>query len=437
MMSVRLPIRLVAGCALLALTSATLVACGADKSADSSGEPVKITWLHRLPDKKGAKTVNELVEEFNQSHPNIQVTAETMQGSAAESYAKINSIVAAGKDVPCLAQLGSERVPDMVSSLQDVAEYTKQYASDYVPALYEKSKILDQVYGVPQGASPVVFYYRKDLFEQYGLQVPKTWSEYQQVAQQVREKSNQSAYLGAFLTDEYMWQSALSSSEGADWYQYDQDKQAWKVSIVSEQSTKVAEYWQQLVDQNLVTPIARWGQDFNKYLADGTIISTIGGAWEAPLIADSAPETTGNWAVAQIPHFEASTSTVGQNGGSVLAVLKGCDYPKESVEFAHWFTTNNEGLTGLGLLPPTQVSSLETPEQFKTFFGGQAIYDEFIAANQNAPQIHWAPQIAEMIRVFGDGLAKVGNGGTIAQAYQDAQDTALKSLTDAGAKVFS
>lgn len=419
--------------------AATLMfsACGGSDSPDagSEGKEVEFTWLHRLPDKEGAKTVNELVEEFNESHPGITVKPETMQGSATESYAQINAMVEAGSDVACVTQIGFERVPDMIPSMMDVAEYTEQYAEDYIPAFYDKAKISDSVYGLPQGASPILFFYRQDKFDELGLTVPETWEQYQEQAKLVQEKTSGEAYLGTFLTDEQMWLSALTSSVGAKWFGYDSDSQEWEVNIDSAESQKVADFWQGMVDEDQVVPLQRWGQDFNKFLSDGTLLSTIGGAWEAPLIADASPDGTGKWAVAQIPQFTDGEHSVGQNGGTIAAILKGCEHPAEAVEFANWFTTNVDGLTGLGLLPAAQVDSIDTPENLKEYFSGQDIYDEFVVANQNAPTITWAPQVSETFRIMGDTQTRVGSGATVEEVFQAAQSAAVDSLTAVGLTV--
>lgn len=431
--------RLIAS-SLAACLAISLTACGGNKQSSPTktlkeGEVAEFTWLHRLPDKKGAKTVKELVAEFNASHPNIKVNPETMQGSAAESYAKINSIVQTGKDVPCVTQIGNERVPDMMGSMMNVAEYTEKYKKDFIPFLYAKAQVGNQVFGFPQGASPILFFYRQDLFKEYGIEVPKTWDEYQKIAKVVKEKSGGKSYLGAFLQDEPMWINALSTSEGADWFDFNSEKQTWKVNIDSPETQKVAQYWQGIVDANLVKPLTRWGQDFNKFLSDGTIISTIGGAWEAPLIADAAPGTSGKWAVAQIPHFSADGKTVGQNGGTIAAILKGCKYPEQAVEFAHWWATNVDGLTGLGLLPAANADKISTPELLKTFYSGQDIYDEFVKANNNAAEVHWAPQVGETFRIIGDKQATVGTTGKVADVFKAGQESAIKSLEAVGVKV--
>lgn len=431
---------------LLAITATTAVAlgmtaCGSANEENTStantsdGDIAEITFLHRIMDKDNAKTVNELVEEFNAEHPGIKVTAETMQGSASESYAKINSIVQGGKDVPCIAELGSERVPDMLGVLMDVTEYAEKYEDSFIPAFFEKAKVGDTVYGLPHDASPLVMFYRKDILEEYGISVPVTWDEFEDAAHVIRDKSDGNSYISSFITDDQLWLSSLTSSEGADWFGYDAENQAWSVMIDSPETRKVADYWQGLLDNDLVLLTQRWGQDFPSFLADGTIAAHLGGSWEAAHILKAAPELKDKWAVAQIPHFDSTNTSIGQNGGTTNGILQGCEYPEESVEFLHWWASNVEGLTGLGLFPVVRVDTIETPEQYKDYFDGQEIYEEFITANNNAATTHWAPQVSEILRVIGDEEGNLEDGANLRDVFEKGQQAAGEILTSVGLTV--
>lgn len=434
-----------AGAAVLSLA---LVGCssGGDKatedgeaaatdSTDTSTEDAEFVFLHRMPNREGAKTVDELIEEFNDSHPGITVVGETMQGSAPESYPKIRSIVEAGQDVPCVAQLGSERLPDMLDTLEDVTEYVTLYQDNFLPAFYDKGRVGDSWYGLPMGASPIVLYYRADLFEEYGLELPTTWDEYMEQAAVVKELAGDGVYMGSFLTDEPMWLSALTTSEGADWFGFDPADQAWSVDIESPDTSKVAALWQELIDDGDVIATPRWGDDYVRFLSDGTLVTHIGAPWESTMFMNEVPDAAGMWKVAQIPHIDASGTLVGQNGGSVAAVLKGCEYPAQATEFINWWSTNVEGLTGLGLLPASKVESIPTPEDLKEYFSGQDIYEEYVKANDNAPVVTWAPMISDVISAISDQQAQVLSGASVEEIFVVGQQKAVETLESAGATV--
>lgn len=84
---------------------------------------------------------------------------------------------------------------------------------------------------------------------------------------------------------------------------------------------------------------------------DGTLIGNIGAAWEASLFKDSAGDTgKGDWRVTQIGDWFGNGTSTGPDGGSGVAVLKGCEHKAEAMEFLDWFNTQVEDLTSQGLI---------------------------------------------------------------------------------------
>lgn len=428
----------------LAAAALALSACSGDATADETtggpaptdpGKKVSVEYWHRLPSVDGAKSVDDLVAEWNAENPNIQVTATAMTGAAQESYPKIAAAVEAG-NAPCLAQVGVDRVPDLLSTgqLLDVTDAATQYKDSYLEYAWGRVTFGDRTYGIPQDTGPIVLYYRTDLFEEYGIEVPTTWDEYRAAGEKVREK-NPEAYIGSFLPDESMWFMALASGAGASWWGIEGD--SWKVAVDSPETQKVADFWQDLIDDEIVATIPRWDPNFDKAINDGTLVATIGASWEAPLIAGSAPDTAGKWGVAQIPAWDAANPLVGEDGGSVVAVLKGCDAPAEAVAFANWLNTNVDGLMPLGLFPATAQVGFTTPDSLKEFYGGQDIYSEFSTANANV-NVAWSfsPTTGVAMTSLQDGTGKMLQGGPgLREIIAATQKASVDSLTAAGINV--
>ena len=407
---------------------------GAGGSSDG-GKQVSVDYWHRLPSVDGAKTVDELVAQWNTENPNIKVTATAMQGSANETYPKIAAAVEAG-NAPCLAQIGVDRVPDLLSTgqLLDVTADAAQYKDSYLEYAWGRSTFGDQTYGLPQDTGPIVLYYRTDLFKKYGVEVPVTWDDYRAAGEKIRAADSK-AYIGSFLPDESMWFMALSSANGATWWDIQDD--AWKVAVDEAPTQQVAEYWQGLIDDDVVATIPRWDPNFDKSLNDGSLVATIGASWEAPLIANSAPDTAGKWGVAQLPAWDASNPLVG--GGSVVGVLKGCEAPAEALAFTNWLNTNVDGLMPLGLFPATKApaAGFETPDDLKAFYGDQNIYAEFSGANENV-NVNWSfsPTTGVAMTALQDGTGKMLQGGPgLTDIVKATQKASVDSLKAAGISV--
>ena len=91
--------RLLAGLASLTVMGIALAGCGSPTNNSSNtpkDEKVTITYMHRLPDKKGMTLVNDIVAKWNKDNPNIQVKATKFDGAAQDMIKKLATDVKAG-----------------------------------------------------------------------------------------------------------------------------------------------------------------------------------------------------------------------------------------------------------------------------------------------------------------------------------------------------
>jgi multiple sugar transport system substrate-binding protein len=171
------------------LLGAALLAAGCGGGNDSaskgasSGGVVKITLWHGQ-NQSAQKTIESLVDEFNRSHPNIKVDAET--GAPADNlYSKMTAALAGGSypDVsyqfgPNVASLArSPKAPD----LTDVVKGAGWNWEDFFPAAREAVTIDGKVRAVPAVIDSLAVLYNRKLFKQAGLAEPKagwTWDDF-------------------------------------------------------------------------------------------------------------------------------------------------------------------------------------------------------------------------------------------------------------------
>lgn len=142
----------------------------------------------------------------------------------------------------------------------------------------------------------------------------------------------------------------------------------------------------------------RWGDEFIAALNDGSLIGTIGAAWEAPLLVGdmAGTDNEGNWAVAQLPAF-GDTAMSGPWGGSGVVVMEGCEHPAEAMEFNNWFNTQVDDLVSQGLVVAAATDPMTTPENVSAFYGGQDVFAELAEANANLnPDFPYIPTFPAM-----------------------------------------
>ncbi|MFF4343023.1 ABC transporter substrate-binding protein [Kitasatospora sp. NPDC001540] len=423
--------------ATLAVAIASLAgtaACGSGGAGDKAAGPVRIEFWGWAPG------YEKSVELFNSTHPDVQVVYSKISPGSKGGYTKLLSAVKAG-NAPCVGSVGFETLPTFAAAgaLQDATAEAAPYAKEYAASAFAQSGVAGRTYGLPVDIAPMALIYRKDLFAKYGItEAPRTWDEYAADAA-VIHAADPNAYIGYFGNDAYNF-AGLAQQAGAKWFGTGGDK--WTVSLDDPATKKVAAFWQGLIDKKLVKVVPSFDTALYKGMGEGTVLSDVNAVWDTPILADSVKQTSGNWAVAPMPVWDAARPASGNAGGTPNAVLKGCKHTKEAVEFAHWFGTDPASVSNLvketGIYPAA-LTGLDNPALAAPdpFYGGQKIYDVFKAsAAQVAPGFQWGPVMTRTSAALGDGLGKAGAGTTtLDAALADTQAQTLAEMKTQGMEI--
>ncbi len=395
----------------------------------AAGEKVNLNFYSWIP---GIETV---VDTWNKANPDIQVTVATGPSGNAGAYQNFSNQIKAG-NAPDLMQIEFDRLPNfrIQDGLANIAGCpgVTESQSQFVDWTWSQATFGEQgaVYAIPQDTGPMALFYRKDLFEQNNIPVPKTWDDFKTAAQTVKSK-------GAFITNfssgdpnqfaGFVWQNKGKWFENTD--------NGWKVELTSKESTDVANYWQGLIDAKLVSPVKNFTDQWNEAADSGKLWGWVSAVWGNNTIETNAPSTKGKWAVVQMPQWTADGATAGNWGGSTTAVFKGSKHPAEAAKFALWLNTNTESLTALnkeGGLYPATTAGQELPalQEPSAFYGGEKIFDVFKQASTEVdPNFTWGPVMNETYNALTDGFGAALNGqGTLADALAAAQTKTIDAM---------
>ncbi|MFC8759912.1 ABC transporter substrate-binding protein [Streptomyces sp. NPDC057193] len=435
-------LRLTAAVAASALSLSLLAACGSggsDTTAAGEGKPVTITFWG------WAKGTQDVVNAFNASHKDVQVKFEQIPAGIMGGYAKISDASKAG-NAPDVFNVEYAALPDFVSqgAVQDI---TKLVSADlkakYLPQAVQLTTLGESTWALPLDAAPQAFFYRKDLFEKAGITTPpKTWAEYRADALKLKA-ANPKTRIGTFFPDDPSPLQAFSWQAGAQWFATSGD--AWKVGIDSPETNRVGEYWQKLVDDDLVRLHPSFSQQWTASLQKGETAGYLGAAWGGGVLKGSlatSADASGKWAVAPVPTWDGKPAS-GMLGGSTFAVSKNSKKAKAAVEFATWATTTPEGIkariaSGTSSMFPAAPELVPVAKAaFDTdFYGGQDIYSVFVdAAKSIKPTWQWGPVMGVTNNELKNAFGKLGQGGTIQAGVHAAQKSTLAEIKNRGLKV--
>jgi multiple sugar transport system substrate-binding protein len=356
----------VAGIVTLGLSAALAACAPADGESGGGDGPVEITFQSWVPN------IDQAVDAFNASHDDIEVTLETITAGPDGGYAKMLAAVQAG-DAADVAQVGYSDLPDFLvaDALEDITPYVGDSESLFTPWQWEAGVFNDAVYAVPQASGPLVQFYRSDIFAEAGVEYPTTWDEYYEAAKAIHALGPDK-YITAYAFNQAPWMIGLSEQAGATWFSTEGD--AWNVDVDGDDTIKVADFWQKLIDEDLVKVEADFSNEWNADLQNGNVATWIVGSWGDAILRGTAPDTAGNWSVGLVPQWEAGgTASATWAGGSASVVLKGSDNPEAAAEFALWLNSDPESvsiLTSIGAGWPaiSDISEIQSLQDDPTVF---------------------------------------------------------------------
>ncbi|MEN0137526.1 MAG: sugar ABC transporter substrate-binding protein [Rhodococcus sp. (in: high G+C Gram-positive bacteria)] len=414
-----------------AMLAVGLTACSSGGSGtDSSSSPVTISFWSWVPG------IEKAVAQWNKQNPDIHVKFTRI--SSADS-SKTQTAVEAGTG-PDVAQFSQHDLPDYVikHDVLDITKYVGSTKNRYTASSWQAVDFSGHVYAVPQDSGPHALMYRKDIFEQYGLTVPKTWDEYIADAKKLHA-ANPKIYIAQFSANEPGMYYGDMVQGGGSWYGTKGD--SWTVDVNSAANKKVFARYQTLLDDGLVKNEQMWTQQYWSDVNNGTIASINYAAWFPTILESNTKGLSGKWAVAPSPS-DSGNGVSGDSGGSVNAIMKGAKHPEQAAKFITWLNSSKSGVDHLieqgGLFPSAKIGqSSSLLQKSSTFFGGQNINKVFQKAASHVPTKNVeGPQYEATYTEIQDQFAKVSNGtATFDQALNATEQKVKSNLKSAGLSV--
>lgn len=304
-----------------------------------------------------------VVDEWNKANPDIQVKLTKPSGTGYTLYNKLITNNKAGTN-PDVTEVEYQALPALIANkvVIPIDEYVGDLSGDFSKSTLAQVQFEGKTYGVPQNVCPMVFFYRKDIWDSMGLTPPKTWDEYAADAAKIHA-ADPSKYIGNFTAADPGWFAGLAQQAGANWWKA--SGEAWTVDINDAASKKVADFWSGLVDQGVVSPEPNWSAQWNTDMNNGTLVGWVGAQWAPNQLPSIAKDTAGKWEAVALPAWTAGDDTVGIWGGETEAVTANSKHPAEAAKFVKWMNSSKEGVASLiknVQVFPASLSNQSAPE---------------------------------------------------------------------------
>lgn len=418
---------------------ALLAACSGGPSADTpaatepAGDPNAPATLDFWT---WTTNVDKVVDIWNQKNPTQQVKVNK-QAQGEEIITRLLTASKAG-NAPCLVHAEYQALPVLVTNgvVTDLTATVEPVKSQFPEGTLALTSFGGKSFGIPQDVGPMMLYYRKDLFDKYGLEVPTTWEQFAEVAKQVKQKDPKRS-LTTFSAGDPGWFAGLAEQAGGNWWT--SDGESWKVGVNDEATKKMASYWGGLVNDGTISGQPMYTPEWNAAMSDGSLLAWPSAVWGAGVLEGVAPSTKGKWAMAPMPQWNAGEQVTGFWGGSATAVSENCKDKPQAEKFATWLNTDPEALEALvtaGGIYPAATAGQTGPaleKAPKMLPDDPAFYTRASQIAQGARGFTWGPNVNVTYSSYTDEFQKaIQNKSDFATALDQVQAKSVADLEKQG-----
>ncbi|MCX7755072.1 MAG: ABC transporter substrate-binding protein [Anaerolineales bacterium] len=362
--------------------------------------------------------MGEMVEAFNASHPDIQVTM-TSQG---EYYTQLATAAAAGT-LPDVAILHADQVAthvfrNMLRPMDDLAAEMGISSADYPAGVWAAGEVAGRRYSIPLDIHPMTMFYNADLLKAAGFEsAPKTREEFEAVAAALTTAETKGFNITGGFPVMQIFQMLLHQFGGTE-FSADGTQATWN----SEAGVKALQ-WMKDAQTKYSEPNLEVDAELNAFKT-GTVGMIWNGIWQTTNVTGAGVEFNG--VATAVPQIGPQMAVWAGSHQFTLPVQKTVDPCKDRAVavFIKYMVENSVTWAKAGQIPAS--NSVRASAEFKAIEPQASI----------APSVEYAffppavPGITDAFGPLGEAVGAVMNGTAtdIKAALDDAAKRANEIL---------
>ncbi len=345
---------------LFVLVLAAVLLCSLTGIAAAAGKTT-VTWWHTFTDDQ-KDTLEAIIAEFNASHDDIEVVAESQPYDGFE--AKVYEAVSNGTGPDIIFNYASTATDYVDAGLSgNFADYmTTDYASRVSEGIYAEGTGFEDggLHAIAVQSTGPIFFYNKTIFDECGLEMPTTWDEITEAAKVIYEKKGIPGFAFDSLTDGF--QTLLMQSGG----QY-VDLENKKVLFNTPEFTAIVEWFAEGVQAGYFSLAPTTGNYFSEDMSQKQLASYVGSSAGLPYLNLGDDEL----AAGPMPLTEGGVNWVPAWNRSALLLTTDPDKAAAATEFIEYFTTpENAARWAKSLVAFTPYKDAQELDSYKEFVAG-------------------------------------------------------------------
>lgn len=386
-----------------------------------------------------AKSLNALVPAFNKIYPNIKI--QVLEIPYDEANNKFRLAMNSGSGFPDVWTSEGPVTGEYIQrgALLDITDKALPYKNDFVNYKWAEVTRGSRIYALPWDTAPVGLFYRRDLFQDAGVnpETINTWDDFIAAGKKITKDRNGDGKPDQFITlmsrksDIHETFMTLLNEFGGTLFD-----QNGKPAFNSPAGLQAVNLMKKILDAGIVADIGWWSPEFFQGIKTGQIASLAQGVWMGGQIKETAPGLAGKWGVIPLPAARSGGIRTAVRGGSNLAIpakAKNSDAAWKFVEFAMTHKDSQLAMYKQYNLFPALKAAYSDPVfgQPDSYFANQNISQLFIELQDQLPtNFFYGPNQTGTVQILNKEIILALNGSkTPERALRDAEVAALQLTT--------
>lgn len=386
--------------------------------------------------------IKNIFKAYTKTFPkDAQHQTFTTKVSGSDDATTVNALrlqLTSHTNVPSIVSLNAFEVPEFADAgqLTDLTPYVKKYLKGMTPAARALMQVNGKYYSIPYDLNEKLWFYRKDLFSQAGINVNsiKTQAQFIAAGKQLHAK----------FPNDYIWNLAsspqqyilneITSGNGTQYF----NRKTGKWVVTSNRGIRDAFIaMAQLRASGAVdTGFDDFTPQWQAGLASGVVASTPLQNWFTQFLPTYAPSLKNDWGITTWPSIGGDPNGAGSGeGGDVLEVPKDAPNKAAAIKFLiDMFMTKAGELQvyKYGNVIPSVTSALNDPALAKNSYFGSAYINAYKRASKTFTVQNYDPAAFQENVIINNALDSfLASGSTDpTSALQTAQSDMAAQIGD-------
>lgn len=289
-----------------------------------------------------ADALKACVPAFNRERPDLGVRVQYI----TTTYDQLLPRLQAGAGAPDVFSIAQQDFQNVLQTFPgqfvDLTERIQDREGEFVEAAWSPAVNDGRVYGVPWDIGPVGMYYRKDFFDEAGIDPESlaTYDAYVEAGKEISSKLDGVAMTGLDLSGQGTNPSDYTiflNQQGGQFLTPD-----GKINFTNEESFRAVELVKRFKDEGVAVNTISYDERLRN-ISNGEVATSLAAVWNTGSLKTSVAGQSGKWGIAKLPAFEEGGPRDASLSGSVLVISSQSGRQDAAFEFIRQALLTNAG----------------------------------------------------------------------------------------------